>query len=84
MRRSDSQIFYIIEGFLLLASFGFLFAYTAFYRNIYLLIPVLVIRVWGFVIEVIEIKETKALYCHDFWNWFDLLRLITTLFYFII
>ena len=36
------------------------------------------------MVEIIEIKVTKIYYCTDFWNWFDLLRLIGTVFYFVI
>lgn len=60
----------------------FLFLHAAFYRNAFILIPLLLIQSWNFVTEIIDLHRRKCAYFNDFWNWFDLLRMIFSLLHF--
>ena len=79
-----SRWFFILESVLLLVGLVFLFLHASFFRNAYILVPLLLIQLWSFMTEIIDFSRRKCGYFTDFWNWFDLSRMIFSLVHFVL
>ena len=62
----------------------FLFLHTSFFRRGGLLVPLLLLGIVEFVIEVIQFFGNKRRYLTDFWNWLDIFRILFTVAYFVL
>lgn len=47
-----------------------------------LLTVLVIIQVWMLFVEIVEMLHKRASYFREFWNWFDLSRIVLTFIYF--
>ena len=82
-RWEDSLWFFALDHALLLTGLLLLFVHSAYVRSPFLIAPVLLIQLWNFAIESIEIRNKGCrAYFSDFWNYFDVLRFAFAFTYF--
>ena len=82
LRWREARTFFMAEAVVLVLSMISLGVFSAVSRDIWLLVPLVVLQLWTATVEVIEFDFERRRYFLDFWNWFDSLRLIFTLLYF--
>ncbi len=68
---------------MLLLSLLSLYWFSAVSRDIEILIPLVLLQLWTVTVEVIEIRYERSRYLLDFCNWFDFLRFVFTILYFV-
>ena len=59
-----------------------LFLHVAFFRDPFILIPLLVVNLWNMWIETVEMRNLKCVYFLDLWNYADILRFLLGFVYF--
>lgn len=80
-RWKGARNFFYFNAILLIISLILLFLHSVFYRDWLVLIPLVIIQIWMLLVEVIEMMDKKCDYFGEFWNWFDLSRIILTFIY---
>lgn len=77
----SSRWLFVVEAVLLLAGLLSLALYASLLRSLFTLVPLLGLQMWTLVVEVVELRRRRCGYCRDFWNLFDWLRALLTLFF---
>lgn len=66
----------------ILSGIAIIFVHAVFYRSPYIIIPLLVLQIFNGMIECSELTKKKCRYFHNFWNIFDVLRIVLAFVYF--
>lgn len=80
-RWKGARNYFYCNAILFMISLILLFWHSAFYRDWLILVPLAIIQIWMLLVEVLEMMDKKCGYFMEFWNWFDLSRILLTFVY---
>ena len=81
-RNKETKAFLKLEGLLIIVGCILLVLHASYFRDYYILIPLLMLQTWNFMIEWVELYRKGTNYFRDGWNYCDILRFTFSYLYF--